>query len=183
MTNNSTGTKQSYDNWANAVGDPSYTFDNLLPYFKKSVQFTRPSSLRAANATANYVASAFDPAGGPLQVSYTNYAGPFSSYIKGSLNEIGIADTPDFNSGSLFGAQYCASTISPVDETRSSSQSSFLNMAARRNNIKVYSATTAQKILFDSTKKATSVRVKTVNLTKGYTIYARKEVILSAGMS
>jgi choline dehydrogenase len=107
------GTRESYAQWADAVGDSSYSFDNLLPFFKKSVKFTPPSSKRAANASAEYSASAFDAAGGPLDVSYANYAAPFSSYMEGAFNNIGIQDASDFNSGTLMGAQYCSSTISP----------------------------------------------------------------------
>ncbi|PVH75764.1 GMC oxidoreductase [Cadophora sp. DSE1049] len=173
------GTRESYQQWADAVGDDSYTFDNLFTYFQKSVKFTAPGPKRAANASAEYNAAAFSSTGGPLEVSYANYAGPFSSYIEGALNEIGIPDAPDFNSGSLFGAQYCSSTISPGDQSRESSQTSFLNAAAGRSNLKVYSSTMAQKILFNSAKKATGVRVKSNGIT--YTINARKEVILSAG--
>ncbi|CZT52318.1 probable choline dehydrogenase [Rhynchosporium secalis] len=173
------GTKESYQQWADAVGDQSYTFDSLLPYFQKSVKFTPPSTKRAANASAEYNPAAFSAAGGPLEVSYANYAGPFSSYIEGALNEIGIPNTQDFNSGSLFGAQYCSSTINPKDESRSSSQTSFLNAADGRKNLKVYSLTTAQKILFDGNKRATGVSVKSNGVT--YAINARKEIILSAG--
>ncbi|KAJ5033354.1 uncharacterized protein L3040_008472 [Drepanopeziza brunnea f. sp. 'multigermtubi'] len=173
------GTKESYQQWADAVGDDSYTFDNLFPYFQKSVKFTPPGPSRAENASAEYNAAAFSSTGGPLEVSYANYAGPFSSYIEGALNEIGMADAPDFNSGSLMGAQYCSSTISPSAQARESSQTSFLDAAKDRSNLKVYSVTTAQKILFDSSKKATGVSVKSNGIT--YTINARKEVILSAG--
>lgn len=72
----------SLDRWAELVGDDSYTFDNWLPYFKKSVNFTPPkASVRAANASTGYNSVAFTESGGPLQVSYANYAGPFSSYM------------------------------------------------------------------------------------------------------
>ncbi|BCR89569.1 GMC family oxidoreductase [Aspergillus chevalieri] len=33
------GTASSYDLWAKAIGDDSYRFDQVLPYFQKSVQF------------------------------------------------------------------------------------------------------------------------------------------------
>jgi choline dehydrogenase len=174
------GTEQTYQKWADAVGDPSYTFDNLMPYFKKSVSFTPPGPKRAANASAGYSATAFSAAGGPLDVSYANFASPFSSYIKGALNEIGLGDAPDFNSGSLMGAQYCSSTIQPSIQKRESSQTAFLTSSViSRSNLKVFTLTTAQKILFDSTKKATGVRVKSSGLT--FDLTARKEVILSAG--
>jgi choline dehydrogenase len=171
------GDRGSYQRWADAIGDQSYTFDNLLPYFKKSVQFTPPKTPpRAANASAEFNAGAFDPVGGPLQVSYANYAGPFSSYMEGGLNAIGIPDTQDFNSGNLLGAQYCSSTINPNNQKRDSSQTSFLNAAQNRPNLKVYSITLAKKILFNADKRATGVRIST-----GATISARREVILSAG--
>jgi choline dehydrogenase-like flavoprotein len=168
--------KGSLQKWADEVGDQSYTFDNLLPYYKKSCQFTPPSPVRAANATAEYNPSAFDPAGAPLRISYANYAGPFSSYIQPSFEEIGIPTTQDFNSGSVMGAQYCSSTINPADETRDSSQTSFLAAAQSRPNLIVYSLTMASKILFDDDKTATGVLLAT-----GVTLFAQKEVILSAG--
>ncbi|KAF2719296.1 GMC oxidoreductase [Polychaeton citri CBS 116435] len=175
------GTVGSYQQWADAVGDQSYTFNNLLPFFKKSVQFTPPGPSRAANASAEYNPAAFDPAGGPLQVSYANYAGPFSSYMEGSFREIGIPQAQDFNSGSLMGSQYCSSTIRPSNERRDSSQTSFLTTDIRgRDNLKVYDVTRAKKINFNANKKATGVNVVTAGIAP-FTVNANKEVIISAG--
>ncbi|KNG48376.1 gmc oxidoreductase [Stemphylium lycopersici] len=171
------GDRGSYQRWADEVGDDSYTFDNLMPYFKKSVKFTAPNTrLRARNGTAEFVASAFDPSGGPLDVSYANYAGPFSSYMEGGMNSIGIETRPDFNSGELMGAQYCSSTITPSNQKRASSQSTFLEAAKLRPNLKVYAVTRAEKILFNSEKRATGVK-----LPLGTILSAKREVILSAG--
>lgn len=171
------GDRGSYQRWADEVGDDSYTFDNLMPYFKKSVKFTAPNTrLRARNGSAEFVASAFDPSGGPLDVSYANYAGPFSSYMEGGMNSIGIETRPDFNSGELLGAQYCSSTITPGNQKRASSQSTFLEAAKRRPNLKVYPLTRAEKILFNSSKHATGVK-----LPFGTILTAKREVILSAG--
>ncbi|CAN8100946.1 unnamed protein product [Discula destructiva] len=170
--------KGSLQMWADAVDDQSYTWDNMLQWYKKSVHFTPPNtSLRAPNATAMYTESAFDASAGPLQVSYANYAGPFSSYIQSSLDEIGVPVTQDFNSGSLMGSQYCSSTINPTNANRDSSQTSFLNNATQdRPNLHVMKSTMVSKVLFDSSKRATGV-----TLTSGDTIKANKEVILSAG--
>ncbi|TEY47566.1 hypothetical protein BOTCAL_0304g00010 [Botryotinia calthae] len=175
------GTKQSYQKWADAVGDQSYTFDGLFPYFQKSVRFTPPGSSRASNASAEFSASAYSSSGGPLEVSYANYAQPFSSYMEGSLGEIGINDIQDFNTGSLMGKQYCSSTIDPSSQKRESSQTAYYDSTVqKRSNLKVYSLTTAQKVLFDNNKKATGVRVASLGIIP-FTINARKEVIMSAG--
>ncbi|KAL2879764.1 hypothetical protein SGCOL_004807 [Colletotrichum sp. CLE4] len=175
------GTKQSYQKWADAIGDDSYTWDSLLPYFKKSVKFTPPGPTRFPNASAEYNLDAFDAAGGPLDVSYANYAQPFSTYLEPSLNEIGIPQAQDFNSGELMGAQYCSDTIQPSNQQRESSQTSFLNAAIGRKNLKVCQLSLAKKILFDSNKKATGVVLTSNAGITTYTLKANKEVILSAG--
>ncbi|KAF9047974.1 hypothetical protein BDP27DRAFT_1517378, partial [Rhodocollybia butyracea] len=175
-------TVQSLQMWADQVDDQSYTWDNFLPYMKKSVQFTTPNSkLRATNSTPQFNPAAFERSGGPLQVSYPNYAQPFSSYAEKGFNEIGIPSTEDFQSGTLMGAQYCPATIDPKQEARASSQETFLSAySAHRTNLKVFQLTMAKKILFNSHKTATGVQVNITGL-KPFNINARKEVILSAG--
>lgn len=149
-----------------------------MPYFKKSVEFHPPSNSRAANASAEYDATAFNNGAGPLQVGYANWAQPFSSWMEPSLNEIGIPTVKDFNSGSLLGSQYCSDTLS-TNMSRESSQTSFLDDASGRSNLKVIQFAMAKKIIFNSAKKATGVTYQTGLLS--FTINARKEVILSAG--
>ncbi|KAJ4359851.1 uncharacterized protein N0V89_000407 [Didymosphaeria variabile] len=172
------GDRGSYQRWADLVGDDSYTFDNWLPYFKKSTQFTPPiTPPRAANASAEYAASAFSSSGSPLQISYANYAGPFSSWMEAGLNAIGLPQATDFNSGTLNGSQYCSSTINPKSQERDSSQTAYYGAdTQKRANLKVYTVTLAKQILFDSSKKATGVRIGS-----GAILSARNEVIVSAG--
>ena len=67
--------------WADEVGDQAYSWGNFLPYYKKSVTFTPPTSKRGPDAEAKYNAAAFDSKGGPLQVSYPSFAQPFSSQL------------------------------------------------------------------------------------------------------
>lgn len=173
-------TIESMQQWADTVNDSSYTFDEVLPYYKKSVQFTAPNTkYRASNASAAYDANAFEASGGPLQVSYANYAMPFSSWMKLGMEAIGIKEKEDFNSGSLMGAQYCSSTIDPSNELRSSSQASFLTKITP-STLTTYSSTLAKKVVFNAQKKATGVQVKGL-LGNTVTLHASNEVIISAG--
>ncbi|OJJ31501.1 hypothetical protein ASPWEDRAFT_747480 [Aspergillus wentii DTO 134E9] len=176
-------TVDSMQLWADLIHDQSYTFDKVLPYFKKTVHFTSPrDKLRFANATARFNENAFDNNGQPLQVSYPNYAMSFSSWVKQGLETIGIKETQDFNSGSLIGSQYCAFTIRPSDERRSSSEAAFFRTFSsikRLKTLRVYKNTLAKRILFDSRKRATGVEVKTGFLK--YALNAKREVIVSAG--
>ncbi|KAF2745593.1 GMC oxidoreductase [Sporormia fimetaria CBS 119925] len=174
-------TVQSMAQWASDVDDDAYTFDNILPFYQKSGTLSPPNmGKRFSNSTPKYNPSAF-PNSGPLQVSFANYAQSFSTWLKKGFAAIGIPEAQDFNSGSLFGAQYCTSTIRPSDQTRSSSATSFLNYAfnVALTNLKIYTTTRAERILFDANKRATGVRVSTLGIP--YTLRARKEVIVSAG--
>lgn len=172
------GTAESYNMWADAVDDDSYSWANFEPYFKKSVAFRPPSDSRAANATTQYNPAAFNAGGGPLEVGFPNYAQPFSSWLEPSLNEIGIPTIQDFNSGKLLGCQYPVATING-DMRRETSESSFLKKAANRPNLKIFQLALAKRILFDDGRRATGVRYEIGGVT--FTARAAREVIVSAG--
>jgi choline dehydrogenase-like flavoprotein len=166
------------EQWATVVGDSSYTFDRILPYFKRSIQFTPPNQeTRLPNGSAGFDSTAYDTRGGPLQVSYSNYAMPFSSWMRLGMHAIGINDTEEFNLGSVMGAQYCASTIRPRDQTRSSSESSFLGI--NPSFLTTFKYTLAKKVLFNNQKRATGVLIQ--GILGPFTLHANKEVVLSAG--
>jgi choline dehydrogenase len=164
--------------WAELAGDPSYLYENALPFFKKTVSFSAPIGTRFANATPLFNSTAFDKDGQPLQVSYPKYATPFGTWAKGGLHDLGIEEVQDFNSGSLIGHQYCAMTIRQSDASRSSSESAFLQTGFKRPSWTLYQFTMAKAILFDHRNRATGVVVQERNQ---FVLTATREVILSAG--
>ena len=175
------GTEGSFQQWADQVGDDSFNFANVLPYYQRSCAFTPPNTAkREPNASVEYNADAFTPGAGPLHVSYANYAQTFDSYLQPSFNQIGMPTADDFNSGALDGIQYCSSTIDPSNENRASSQETFLNDAQTRTNLQVYELSMAQQILFDSNQKATGVLVEAAGVAP-FTLSATKEIVISAG--
>ncbi|PTU17190.1 hypothetical protein P175DRAFT_0446413 [Aspergillus ochraceoroseus IBT 24754] len=157
-------TKQSMKMWADVVNDQSYSFDSVLPFYQRSVDFTAPnSSARIANASVKYNPEVFNNTGGPLQVSYSNFAMPFSTWMKVGMESIGVPEASDFNSGELNGYH---------------SETSFL--ATKNTNLQVYSKTLAKRVLFDGQNNAVGVEVSDgwgfkTNIT------ASKEVVVSAG--
>lgn len=177
------GTIGGYQWWANLTSDNSYTFRNLLPYFRKSCRFTAPNDAKrqTPNATVKFDSSAFSAAGGPLQVSYSNWVDPALTWLQRAFASIGLpVSNTGFNSGSLLGrTAWIPSTINPLTGERSSSQASFLEQAISHTDIIVYTQAQATKILFDSAV-ANGVAVTTQGVS--YTISARKEVIVSAGV-
>ncbi|CAG8039338.1 unnamed protein product [Penicillium nalgiovense] len=173
-------TRESMELWAATVNDSSYTFDEVLPFYQKSVHFTPPNTdYRVQNASADYDINAYDSDGGPLQVSYANFAQPFSSWMSLGMEAIGIDQVDDFNLGDIMGVQYCASTIDASSQLRSSSESSFLNKITP-DSLTTYTNTLAKKIVFDRNKRATGVQVKGL-LGNTITLSASEEVIISAG--
>lgn len=66
-----TGTIGTFEKWAEDVGDLSWTWENILPYYKRSAHYTPANSeLRLSNATIDTVdeTASFAGYGGPLQV-------------------------------------------------------------------------------------------------------------------
>lgn len=175
------GTSGAFQRWADLAGDQSYTFDNLLPYFKKSCHLTAPDyTKRNTNATVVYNAAAFDNSlDGPLQVSWPNLGSPLSTWVEIGMAAVGVLPGADLNSGVLNGSSWASTSIDPSNESRSSSQTSFLTNAMANTGIKVYLHTMAKKIVFKNTNVASGVQVETLGIP--YTLTARKEVILSAG--
>ncbi len=168
------GSKGSYQQWADVVDDGSYTFENLLPYFQKSVQFTKPN-----DASTLYDPTAFSTSGGPLHVSYSNYTQPISPGVQQGLQKLGLKPILGLNSGTLIGFAQATNTIDPAAEIRSSSETSFLQCALLNTTLQLYQQTMAKRILFDKNKKASAVIVTTAGVP--YVLEARKEVVVAAG--
>lgn len=175
----SRGSEKSYEQWAEAVGDESYTLESLQPYFEKAVNFTPPiEGKRFPNVTSEYDANDFTSPGGPVQVSYSNYVSPFSTWVEKALLDNGLEKNDGFNDGRLLGTHYVQTTMRASDQTRSSS-AAYINSALDNENLHVYINTLVKKVLFDSSKRASGVEVVSLGIT--YKINAAKEVILSAG--
>lgn len=176
-------TRQAHDKWAKAVGDESYSWSNFLQYYRKSVKYDPPNAvIRALNASIpDPSPEAYSKSGGPLHVSHANWANPVASYVGDAWKEIGVGTLNDLSSGDLLGNQYSPATVRLSDETRSSSESSFLQSAflSGRSNLKVYKTTLAKRILFDHQQAAEAVLVETNGVK--YVLRAKKEIVLSAG--
>ncbi|TIA35958.1 alcohol oxidase [Aureobasidium pullulans] len=168
--------------WSDSVNDTSYLWDNFLPHYQTSIKYTNPDqTFRAMNASVPLITS--ENGTGPLQVSFPHWATPIASWAKQGLAEIGVGELHNLVNGDLTGAQFSPLTLNPRDQTRSSSQTSFLDTAMRRRmtNLKVYTHTLAKEVLFDQNKTAAGVLVESGPSPESFILSAKKEVILSAG--
>ncbi|KAL8727208.1 MAG: hypothetical protein Q9181_005793 [Wetmoreana brouardii] len=176
------GTNESYQQWAEQVGDDSYLYPNFLPFFQRSCHLTPPNLEKRypPNATVSFNPAAYDNSlGGPLQVSWANWGNPIGTWAQKGLTTAGMPSINGFDSGTLFGSSWMAQTLEPTKQERSSSETSYLRQALRNTSIVVYKRTLGRKILFKSNNTAYGVSVETAG--QNYTLRAKKEVILSAG--
>lgn len=121
-----------------------------------------------------------------MQVSYGNFQGEFGPPLAAAMERQGLQPQAGLNSGKLMGFGTITGAVDPHTATRSSSETSFLQMAIANadGRLKIYSNSLAKRVLFDSNKTATGVLVegnsKLIDLP--FQLSARKEVILSAGV-
>lgn len=168
-----------YQAWADLVGDPSWAWDQVLPYFKKSVDFTPPNKAKmGVNADIPYDPAAYGQ-GGPLHVTYSNYYQPMNPGLIKGFETLNFTASQGFSSGKMDGYGYLAVTIDPDTQLKDSSETAFLTQAMNATDFRVYKNTIAKKIVFEGTT-ATGVLVETAGLS--YTLEAAKEVIVSAGV-
>jgi choline dehydrogenase-like flavoprotein len=160
------GVKQDYDAWRDQ-GCDGWSFDEVLPYFKKSEH-------REAGGTD------LRGQGGPLNVAPITDPSPINECFFNAFDELGLPRTDDFNGPSQEGAGYYE--VTQKNGERWSTARAYLEPALARGNVTVYSKAHVQRINLDQTddaKRASSVEVDING--KKHTISANKEIILAAG--
>ena len=169
--------------WAETVNDSSYKWENVLPFYKKPTTFSPPNYTHIdPRFNITYNESAVEHSSGPLQLGYSNHLWTYGLGLAKGFEAIGIKAINGFNSGKLLGHSPFTSTIDVRSATRSSSETSFLQLAMAQTSLKIYHLSTARKVLFDEDKKATGVEVSTIgSKTETFTLSVNKEVIVSAG--
>jgi choline dehydrogenase len=178
-------TKGALDHWAERVNDTYWSWDNVYPFYKRSAHFNPPDYTKIdPSLNITYDLSSNDENGGPLEISYGNFQGPYGPGLDASLRKLGFTALNGLNSGTLLGYGTSTSAVNPKTATRDSSETSFLQLAARNSEIKIYPNALAKRILFDSEKKATGVLIQGNLATSQFTykLQATREVIVSAGV-
>ncbi|KAL4882673.1 putative choline dehydrogenase [Aspergillus karnatakaensis] len=170
----------SMDLWAERVNDSSWSWDNIFPYFQKSIDFTPPNNdFRFANSTPEYDPETLST-GGDLSVTHPNYAQPFSSWMAEAFEAEGIENGPGFTGGHLNGSGWLIHTINKAEGTRESSETAFLAPILNRRNLILLDRTRVERILFDG-QVATGVEASDLTTNKTFSLRARREVIMAAG--
>jgi choline dehydrogenase len=156
------GQREDYDYWE-SLGNKNWSYNDLLPYFKKS-----ETNERGAND--------FHGDSGPLHVSDRPIFYPISKQFIEASTQAGFNQTDDFNGDSQEGVGYYQCTIK--DGERCSAARGYLLPAMSRKNLTVITHAVVSKLVIDD-KIATGVEY--VHQGQRKVLFANKEVILSGG--
>nr|CAD7585939.1 unnamed protein product [Timema genevievae] len=165
------GNKGDYDSWA-ALGNDGWSFEEVLPYFKKSEDF------RDIKVAQEEQASHYHGTGGYLTVEKARYIPTIVKSVVKAAKEVGYKELTDNNAGEIEGYGEYHSTIR--DGKRCNTGRAFLSPAKGRSNLHVAKKALVTKILIDpNTKKVLGVQFKKDG--KIHEVKVNREVIVSAG--
>ena len=158
------GHPSDYDQWAQA-GNRGWSFQDVLPYFKKSEGF------REANGDP-----AFHGADGPLEVTSQRSPNPLTQAFIDAGQHLGLTRLDDINGATQDGIGL--THVTQRNGRRCSAADAFLKPAMKRRNLRVETQCLVHKIEFDG-KKAVAVSYEQ----RGKTVVARaaREIVLCAG--
>jgi choline dehydrogenase len=157
------GQPADFDDWR-AAGNPGWSWNELLPYFKKLEDHA-------------WGASEFHGAGGPVHVSDVSASvHPLCATFLQACADVGIEQTRDFNGAQPEGAGLWQVTIK--DGVRVSSANAYLRPIRRRANLEVRLRAHATRVLFSGSR---AVGVEYLRGGARQQARARLEVLLAAG--
>ncbi|GAB1742872.1 hypothetical protein NU219Hw_g8577t1 [Hortaea werneckii] len=181
------GSAEDYDSWEE-LGNPSWGWKDLLPYFQKSETFT-PPSFQIANEHAGVISPDLTPHGtdGPVGSTFPTFQWPIAKNFFRGWNAIGLLTQPQPNAGDANGAIYGPLSLNAKNQSRSLASSAYYRpIAGERSNLHLIVGHAASKINFDGFT-AQSVDFIRSNMTTNSSksqisnVKACREIILAAG--
>src|SRR5215813_10908557 len=126
------GQAEDFDHWRQ-LGNPGWSFDDVLPYFRRSEHQVRG-------------ADSFHGTGGPLCVSDVAQHPICEAFIRSAV-ELGFPRNDDFNGASQDGVGYHQTTTR--NGRRCSTAVGYLHPVMQRANLTVVTGALSEKLIFD----------------------------------
>jgi choline dehydrogenase-like flavoprotein len=155
------GQAEDFDHWRQ-LGNTGWSFDDVLPYFKRSEHQTRG-------------ADAFHGTGGPLCVSDVEHHPICEAFIESAVG-LGFPRNDDFNGAGQEGVGWHQTTTR--NGRRCSTAVGYLRPAMSRANLRVVTDALAERVLFDG-RRAIGVAFRQDGTL--HNARARQEVVLCGG--
>jgi choline dehydrogenase len=157
------GQAEDYDGWAALTGDSRWSWENVLPVFRRSEDHWRG-------------ASAFHGAGGRWRVEKQRLSWKLLDAFTEAATEFGIPATDDFNRGNNHGV--ARFEVNQRRGVRWSASRAFLRPAIARGNVTVLTGALVQRLQFEGAR-CTGVVFEHGGLVRSAS--ARAETVLAAG--
>ena len=142
------GTQDDYNAWE-ALGNPGWGWDGMLPYFKKSENYTPVySEMIAQQYSINFNRDVHGFAG-PVHVSYPKYFYNESVNFFEGLNYLGVPTAFDPQDGTTAGAAFVPTDLHPQNQTRSDARRSYYDPYATRENFHVITGQHVTQLLIE----------------------------------
>uniref|UniRef100_A0A1B6LGQ0 Glucose-methanol-choline oxidoreductase N-terminal domain-containing protein n=1 Tax=Graphocephala atropunctata TaxID=36148 RepID=A0A1B6LGQ0_9HEMI len=168
------GNDRDYNNWA-AAGNNGWSYEEVLPYFKKS------EDLHAQEVLKTKDWKKYHSVGGNLGVGSWNNSelDPVKKAFRAGMAELGYGYNPDPSGKTQMGYALLQGSLTR-DGKRSTTAKAFLSPIRHRANLKVAKHALATKVLINAeTKTAYGITLKKNGTL--INVLSSKEVILSAG--
>ncbi|WP_321901607.1 GMC family oxidoreductase [Paraburkholderia tropica] len=156
------GQREDYDGWARETGDSGWSWDAVLPVFKRSEDY-------------HGGANAFHGAGGEWRVEKQRLKWKILETFAQAAQEQGIPATSDFNRGNNEGVGYF--DVNQKRGVRWNASKAFLRAAMKRPNLTVVTGALTERVIFEG-KRCVGVEYRG---DVPYRARARCEVILCSG--
>lgn len=158
------GAPQDYDHWATDLGLPDWSYERVLPYFKRSESWEDG-------------ADHWRGGDGPLTVVTSRFADPLIDAFFDATDRIGYPRNRDYNAETVDGIGRMQMTIRRG--FRCSAAVAFLRPALARGNITLQTHAIATRVRFEGSR---AVGIEYRHNGDTHVAYAEREVILSGGV-
>ncbi|KAK5165242.1 uncharacterized protein LTR77_009340 [Saxophila tyrrhenica] len=142
------GGQGDYQNWVD-LGNPGWSWDDLLPYFAKSETYTPVYSEEVGERFSIQEWPDVHGHAGPVNVSFPKNFWNSSAVLFDALNEVGVPTAYDPNTGLVAGAAFLPMDIDPITQQRSTARRAYYNPYIDRPNLWVSTGQTVTQILFE----------------------------------
>jgi choline dehydrogenase-like flavoprotein len=156
------GCREDYDGWAREEGCVGWSFEEVLPYFKRSED-------------NDLLSGPFHGNGGPLGVT-SPHPHPLTRIFVQAAQQAGLPFNPDFNGANQAGAGIYQTTTR--HGRRCSAATGYLKPALGRANLIVRTDVTTTRIVIE---KGRAIGVEVIENGRAVLIRAEREVIVCAG--
>ncbi|KAG6844805.1 hypothetical protein H0H87_003631 [Tephrocybe sp. NHM501043] len=176
------GSSEDFDRYAKVTGDKGWSWNSILPYFKKSEKWTAPADNHNTTGQFNPLVHGFK---GNVAVSLPGFGTPINERVIEATSQAGddFKFNLDFNSGKPLGVGWAQTTVNGA--VRSSSATAYLAPHfIKRKNLYVVVNAQVSRVLQTSKGNTPAFRAVEYRSSSGgplKTLIATREVILSAG--